>query len=90
VLWIGLRDDDGMLAAIAGAVATALASLGFEPEARAFRAHVTLARLRAPQPVTLGAVVRPVAFEVDHVALFQSHLHPKGARYERLAALPLA
>jgi 2'-5' RNA ligase len=47
VLWAGVKEQrPGGLAALAADVGRELSPLGFRPEARAFTAHVTLARVR--------------------------------------------
>lgn len=69
-----------------------LARLGFPPEGRSFRAHVTLARLRRPGPVgdwLEGLTVDPASEIVAEIVLFRSELTPSGARYTRLAGAPL-
>ncbi len=55
--------------------------------------HITLARTRRPLPPPLPdltAATLPLPFSVQSLHLFESHLHPEGARYTRLAAFPLA
>jgi 2'-5' RNA ligase len=96
VVWAGIDDPAGGLRALAADVAAALAPLGLAPEARPFRGHVTLARVRSPRGTAplvraLGAATAPAfgAWSVAAVVLYRSHLHPQGARYEPLAALPL-
>ena len=92
VLWAGLRDDPpDALADLAGAVDRALAA-EFAPERRPFSAHLTLARSDPPlalQAADLDASVRPVAWRVDHVVLFRSHLQRPAPRYEALQTFPL-
>jgi 2'-5' RNA ligase len=78
-------------------VSTALAGIGFAPEARAFQPHLTVGRVRAAGgPVDRGfaaalaaplAPSPPVGFE--RLALVRSHLSPAGSRYEDLAAWTL-
>jgi 2'-5' RNA ligase len=46
VVWLGLRGQVAELAELAGRIEAALAGLGFAPENRPFKAHVTLGRLR--------------------------------------------
>ncbi len=93
VLAVGLLDDSGALGALQAAVARGLQDGGwYAPEARGFRAHVTVAR------VTRGARVRgvtlgtpsPLSFEASSVRLLRSRLGAGGARYETLAEVPLA
>jgi RNA 2',3'-cyclic 3'-phosphodiesterase len=97
VLWAGVTGGGEALMALAGAVDAALAGLGFEHEARAFAAHVTLARVREPRrvPPLADAIDRAGAQRfggplIDHVALVRSDLSPRGARYTPLATIPLA
>lgn len=90
VLWAGLADRQGRLRAIAAAVQAALEPLGFEPEKRAFHAHVTLARLRQPGPVGVERVaLEPLAFTIDRVILFRSHLGRGFPRYEQTTSVRL-
>jgi len=63
---------------------------GLEPERRKFVPHVTLARLKAPEPRQIGRYIAannlfpaPEA-EIGHFTLFRSHLDESGARYEAL------
>jgi 2'-5' RNA ligase len=67
---------------------------GFELEGRAFRPHVTLARVRHPMNDERGRALRRVARTVEfsgaqhvaHLTLYESLLEPTGARYRRLHA----
>jgi 2'-5' RNA ligase len=69
---------------VAAAVVTATAGIGRPPEDRPFSGHLTLARARARRGVDLrpltGARLE-VSWAVDEVCLFESRLHPHGARY---------
>jgi RNA 2',3'-cyclic 3'-phosphodiesterase len=93
VVWAGLDDPGGLLASLAAALDGALEPLGFAAEKRAFTPHLTLARLKSPRrldepfPELGPAALAP--FDVDAVALYQSHLSPKGARYEVIEGFPL-
>ncbi|HWL65082.1 MAG TPA: RNA 2',3'-cyclic phosphodiesterase, partial [Actinomycetota bacterium] len=49
VLWVGLDDPTGLLAALAGCLSDRLAPLGFEAEERGFSAHLTVARFKQPE-----------------------------------------
>lgn len=91
VLWVGLDDPAGLLAALAGALDGRLAPLGFEAEKRPFSPHLTLARFKRPAPVGELPPLAPAPgdFPLVEFGLWRSHLSPKGARYERLASYPL-
>jgi 2'-5' RNA ligase len=90
VIWAGLQDEGGALAAVADRVQQGVAAIGFEPEARAWQAHVTLARLREPQRVDLNVMVEPIEFVVDAVVLFRSILRRPAPVYEPVAIATLA
>ena len=95
VLWAGLEDDAGALAALAETIDACCAGLGFPRETRAFAAHVTLGRVREPrrQPALAEALALPADFgrlRVEQVSLMRSQLSPRGARYSELAGAPLA
>lgn len=93
VLAIALEDPDGTLAGLQARVSAALAAAGvYTPEARPFRAHVTVARLRprARPPREARAAVDGAPFTAPQLTLYRSLLHPKGARYERVTRAMLA
>jgi len=91
-LALGVADLHGELAPLQARVSAGLAAAGlYAPEARPFRPHVTLARLRprARAGRELPPPPAPVAFTAPAVTLFASRLHPSGARYEPLARVAL-
>lgn len=94
VLWAGVEDPSGGLAALAGEVEARLSS-EFPTEKRRFSAHLTVARLNPPAPMREwaseleAARVDPVTFAVDRLILYRSHLSPRGARYEAVGEFPL-
>jgi 2'-5' RNA ligase len=92
VLTVALDDPDGTLAALQGRVATALERIGvYTPEARPFRAHVTVARVRPRvRPPRAAEPAPEAAFTATALTLYRSLLHPKGARYEPLSSAMLA
>ena len=93
VLAVALRDD-GRFAALARRVDEALAHEGFEREGRAFRPHLTLARIRAPRgwrefrpSVERLANRRFGSGEIAAMTLFSSTLGAGPARYDAVATL---
>jgi 2'-5' RNA ligase len=94
VLWVGLRDEDRSLHALAAAVEERLAK-EFPAEERPFSAHLTVARFSPPVSIRehaedLSATrVEVEPFRVGHLTLYRSHLSPRGARYEPLERFPL-
>jgi 2'-5' RNA ligase len=96
VLWAGATDGAPALASLAARVDGALADLGVERETRAFTAHVTLGRVRAPgrNPALAAALAAAAAtpfgrVAVERIALMRSDLGPKGARHTPLGSLVL-
>ncbi len=98
VVWLGLKGMTQELAGLAGAIQAANRPLGFEPEQRAFKPHLTLGRLRrrkrggkkGPPSGPLSrelaglAVHRGPAFTAGRVVLMQSTLTSSGPIYEPL------
>jgi RNA 2',3'-cyclic 3'-phosphodiesterase len=96
VLWVGLEGND--MPALAKSVESVLGPVGFPPDNRIYRPHLTVGRWRHPmgsQQELGGKLKRWKNFEfgesaVDEVILFQSVLKPDGAVYRPLKAIPLA
>jgi 2'-5' RNA ligase len=96
VLWVGL--EGSQLALLAAAVEEALEPIGFLPEARSFKPHLTIARWRQPERLS-KAVSEEIErwkghefgeSQVEEVIVFQSVLRPDGAIYRPLQVLTLA
>jgi 2'-5' RNA ligase len=94
VLWIDLADGHDVLARLATGVAERLAPLGYEPDSRSFRPHLTI--VRCPRPTDLRAPVAALnalsfgrAWRVDSLTVYESILRPEGARYLERATIPL-
>jgi len=89
VVVVELDDAAGGLAKLAEKVDKVVSKLGLAKEARPFRPHVTLARLKRAydsrrwlrQELVEGAG----ACHASHLTLYQSVLGPEGATYEPLA-----
>jgi RNA 2',3'-cyclic 3'-phosphodiesterase len=78
---------DGALPELQAEVSAGLAAAGvYTPEARPFRPHVTVARIRpgARAPRAVDAAPEPVAFTARDVVLYRSRLARGGAAYEPL------
>jgi RNA 2',3'-cyclic 3'-phosphodiesterase len=91
VLWVGLEDPAGRLAAIAGGLDTALAK-DFAPEKRAFAPHLTVARFEPAVGLEedLGEVgVESRPFAVEWLVIYRSHLQRPAPVYEAIATFPL-
>ncbi|HEY6100889.1 MAG TPA: RNA 2',3'-cyclic phosphodiesterase, partial [Anaeromyxobacter sp.] len=96
VVWAGVAGDVAALASFAADLGRRLAPLGFPPEERPFAAHLTLGRAREGRgaPWIAGALASlaeaaGAPWRATDVVLFESHLSPKGPRYEALAHAPL-
>ncbi|MFP5211920.1 MAG: RNA 2',3'-cyclic phosphodiesterase [Acidobacteriota bacterium] len=97
IVWAGLRGDDEPLKLLQKRVEEALAPLGFEPEGRPFKPHLTIGRvkgrrgLRSLQEILLARrTFETEVFDVTEIILYKSELRPDGARYTPLFRAPLA
>ena len=96
VVWAGLAGDVAPLAALVADLGRRLAPLGYPPEERPFSAHLTIGRARETRgaPGIAGALASAAEaagapWRATELVLFESHLSPKGPRYEALAHAPL-
>lgn len=93
VVWAGVDDRAGRLAALADRLDARLAGLGFPREPRRFHPHVTIGRLREPTDVT--EVLLPLSEQVfsetrvSDVTLFESRTKSDGSEYTAVAVSPL-
>lgn len=100
VIWVAVKEKSGALARLHKAVEEACASLGYPPEERPFRPHLTLGRVpREAGPArqeAVGAAVEQTevgllgTVDVRAIHLMRSDLQPGGAVYSELAGVPLA
>jgi 2'-5' RNA ligase len=88
VIWAGVKEGRDELAELAEAVESGLEPLGFEPERRPFRGHITVARVKNPAAAkAVGGIVAANegrefgSFDVKSFALVRSELKPDGAVY---------
>lgn len=90
VIWAGMAGDTSPLRSTADELERGVREIGFAPETKSFKPHLTLGRVKdtngidalmgAVQQVRVNAI--PVVF--DRIVLFKSTLTPKGAEYEKL------
>jgi 2'-5' RNA ligase len=95
VVWVGMGGEVDKLVALQRDIEAALSPLGFAPESRPFRGHLTLGRLRERalprDKQSFGTWVQSVrfesklSFEVKALSLMKSQLTPSGAIYTQLA-----
>lgn len=101
VIWMGLSSGRAELARAHDLVGERLMPWGFPPEARAYSAHLTVARIkdprgdhRAPGRAVLRSAVAAESGDagrcrVPALTLFRSRTEPSGAVYEPLLRVPL-
>ncbi|MBA2312902.1 MAG: RNA 2',3'-cyclic phosphodiesterase [Actinobacteria bacterium] len=93
VLWAGVDDPDGALARLASSLDRAYAARGCaSEERRPYTPHLTIARFKGFARLDAGAfpkLPRLEPFRVESMTLFESVLHPAGARYEVVSVTPL-
>lgn len=92
VLTVAVVDPDGALARLQEALTEALSdAVGFVPDRRAFRPHVTVARVRRGAVPRRGGLPEAprAAFTGEALALYRSWLGSGPARYEPLERVAL-
>lgn len=96
VIWVGAAADSGLLTDCMDKCESALAELGFKPEARSFHAHVTIARNKSSRESDSirGRLAEVGDFEggrqtADRLVLFESRQKSSGPRYIEVASAPL-
>jgi 2'-5' RNA ligase len=97
VIASGVQGDLAGLSALVASLGRGLGPLGYPPEERPFRPHLTHGRVREGRPprglgeaLAAAAAGPPVAWVADEVVLVRSQLAPGGSRYEPLARCPLS
>jgi len=95
VVWLGMNGEVAQLATFQQGLERALREIGFPPEERPFRPHLTLGRIKSPKGLTglTEALEKEKTytaglFTASVLSLFQSELTPRGAVYTRLAVYP--
>lgn len=92
-LWAGLAPSEP-LARLQQRVVAACRRAGLDPDRKAFRPHVTLARLNRSSPpaghwLAAHGTLRSDPWEVREFALYESRLLPGGSIYEPLVSFSL-
>ena len=99
VVWVGVGGEVEQLGQLQRSIESGLAPLGFAPESREFRPHLTIARLREraslDEQQSFGQLIGSTGFEtvyrfgVDSVNLMRSQLTREGAIYTRISSARL-
>jgi RNA 2',3'-cyclic 3'-phosphodiesterase len=91
VLWIGIDGPVRALTKLQRRLEDECAPLGFPKEERAFRPHLTIARIRRPENARQLADAHlrmkfvPTDVLLDELILFRSELGPSGSKYTLLS-----
>ncbi len=96
VVWMGVQHDPRLELLHHDVEATCVAN-GYALDARAFRPHITLARVREEIPLinarALAHAARAVEYngvhQLSELSLLESMLTPGGPRYTKVASIPL-
>jgi RNA 2',3'-cyclic 3'-phosphodiesterase len=95
VLWIGVTDPSGKLLALQQRLEDEFAVEGFAKEDRAFRPHLTIARLRKPEGARrlagahLEIEFSPTEITLSELIIFRSELSSKGSKYTPISRHPI-
>lgn len=98
IVWAGLLDPSPTLTECYREGETAFSTLGFKPENRPFKPHLTIGRVKPGRGAydirqvieTSEVDFKAGSFLVEQMTLFQSILAQTGPTYVPLAMLPLA
>ena len=91
VLWIGISDPSGKLSALQQKLENECADAGFPKEDRAYRPHLTIARIRRSEGARrlaethLNMQFNSMPLRVEELLLFRSQLSSKGSKYTALS-----
>jgi len=97
VIWIGLDGDIGRLSDLRDELQEELKVLGFMPEKRPFRPHLTLGRFKGPidQNENMKWIIdryhdiNSDLYQLNELILYKSDLKPDGPVYTKMATWPL-
>lgn len=96
VVWLGVEDGGGVVKPLQRAIEECLQEIGYPREAREFKPHLTLGRVRSGKgkPELLRRMedllhINLGEFRVERLVLFKSDLRPTGPIYTELRAIKL-
>ncbi len=96
VIWVGIDRGGGEASSLQKVIEDKAAEVGFPPEGRPFKPHLTLGRVRTPigrssliQVMEKHKDVEIGTFPAHEVYLFKSELKPSGAVYTKLQTFPM-
>lgn len=84
VIWVGVVGDVARAEALRAAIEEKLEPLGWQPEEKSFRPHLTLGRVKdrkATIDLPWGQGVAPASINVEEIVLFESQLRRSGPQY---------
>ncbi len=95
VLWVGLDGEINSLELLQEQIDEKLSLIGFEPEEKDFRPHLTIGRIKSNRNVR-ELIARSdlyslpsLSFTVREIVLMKSDLHAAGAVYSELARIKM-
>ena len=98
VVWLGVSAGGDSLARVHAELTTRLEPIGYEPERRAYSAHLTIARVKNVSRGVSGREIRSMLqalpaqagrCRIEAVTVFRSRVSSKGATYEALQRVRL-
>jgi 2'-5' RNA ligase len=95
VIWVGLENNIDRLKQLASGIETGVRTIGFAPEDKPFKPHLTLGRVREDAPRVLlnldgvKVITKPDQVTLDRIVLYQSTLTPQGPIYKALSTAEL-
>src|SRR5690349_5628669 len=95
VLWVGVVDPSGQLSALQEKFEDECAAAGFPKEDRAYKPHLTIARLRKPEggrnlaEAHLSMRFETIGVNLRELVVFRSELSPKGSKYTVISTADL-
>lgn len=95
VIWVGIEGNE-LLTGLHQKIEEACWEIGIAPERRAYIPHITLGRVKNGSRQVINAFVNlhqkfsVEAVPVNEFVLYQSELHPDGARHSRMQTFALS